>query len=538
MITADLVLYNGEIVSMDNHGTITEAIAVKDGKIVQVGSYSDMKHTIHDKTTVIDLDGKTVLPGFIDAHQHIFQTGYNLMNVNCGKSSINEIVTAIEEAAKEKENENEWIIGWGLNEANIAEKRLPDASDLSHIPNPVYITRFCLHTAVVNDKALSIAGINNGTPDPDGGEIIRNADGSVKGILRETAMDLMKEHLPPYSTHSLKEAVKCASDHYRKNGITHVHEAGLGFLTGTMNELRALIEMSLDGTLGVRMNGMILESYFKEAKQLGLLTGFGNSLFKIGAIKMFADGTLSGQTAAVNQPYTNSVDNTGILIYSPEELSEKIIGAHKAGFQVAVHGIGDRAIEHILSAYERALKLYPREDHRHRIEHCGIIHEEIVDRLKESDIIAVPHPGIVHFAGDTYKRVLNEQVVKGLYAVKTLLDAGILVAGSSDSPVIPCSPLIGMYTAMSRESIQGDKIVPQEGIPLYDAVKMYTINAAKAAFTDHEVGSIEIGKFADLTILPGGFMNYSAVEVKETEVEMTIIDGEIVYQKELEIHSV
>jgi len=483
MMAPDLVLYNGEILSMDNKDTIAEAVAIKDGKIVQLGSFSNMKNLIHDQTTVIDLHGKTVLPGFIDAHQHIFQTGYNLMHVDCSKSSIQEIVSAIEEAAEEKD-ENEWIIGWGLNEANIAEKRLPNADDLSHIPNPVYITRFCLHTAVVNDKALSIAGINQETPDPEGGEILRNGDGSVKGILRETAMDLVKKYLPPYSIPSLKEAVTFASNHYIENGITHVHEAGLGFLTGTMNELRALIEMSLDGTLDIRINGMILDSYFEEAKQLGLLTGFGNSRLKIGAIKMFADGTLSGQTAAVNETYTNSENNKGILIYSPDELSAKITAAHKSGFQVAVHGIGDRAIGHILSAYEKALELYPREDHRHRIEHCGIVNEHIVNRLKKSNIVTVPHPGIVHFAGDTYKNVLNEEVIKGLYALRTLLDAGILVAGSSDSPVIPCSPLIGMYTAMSRESVKGDKIVPQEGISLYEAVKMYTIHAAKAAFSE------------------------------------------------------
>lgn len=528
---ADVVMFNGRIVSMDDKKSEYEALAAKNGRIIGLGAKKDIDDWIGDPTVSIDLEGKTVLPGFIDAHQHMVNFGFYLSQVNCDVDSIGELVDAVKEKAATL-NKDDWVIGIGFNENRFREKRFPNAADFAGIPNPVYILRNCLHTAVVNQTTLQLAGINAYTPDVAGGEIVRDSRSRPTGILKEKAADIVKHILPPFTLEEIKEAITSADREYTKLGITGVHEAGMGFFTNSMNEFRAFQEMSLDRSLNVRVYGMILDSFFEHAKELKLITGFGNDKLKIGSIKMFSDGTLNGRTAFVSEEYRDPAGEHGSMVISTEELEKKVLEYHREGFQVAIHAIGDRAILQVIAAYEKALKAFPRANHRHRIEHTTVTTPEIIERIAELELIPVPQPTFLNAAGDVYKSVLQPKVADRLKPLKTFVERGIKAAGSSDCPVVTSSPLFGIYCAMTRETKSHSVLSPNERLSLEEALQLYTVNAAYAAFAEHEQGTLEIGKFADAVVLPEGFLSFSAEQVRDTTVELTMIGGEIVYSKE------
>jgi predicted amidohydrolase YtcJ len=528
---ADFVLVNGRIVSMDQDKREYEALAAKNGRIIGLGKDKDIEKWIGAATASIDLEGKTVVPGFIDAHQHMVNFGFYLSQVNCSVDSIEELVNAVRESAATLKNE-EWVIGIGFNEDRFKENRFPNAADFADIPNPVYLLRNCLHTAVVNQTTLELAGINEHSPDVAGGEIVRDTNGKPTGVLKEKALDFVKRILPPFSLEEIKEAISFADKEYTSLGITGVHEAGMGFFTHSINEFRAFQEMSMDQSLKVRVYGMILDSYFEDAKKMKLLTGFGNDKLKIGSIKIFSDGTLNGRTAAVSEGYLDPAGERGGMVISKEELEKKVLDAHREGYQVAIHAIGDRAIMQVIDAYEKAIQAYPRADHRHRIEHTSVTTPEIIDKLVELELIPVPQPSFLNVAGDVYKNVLQPHVTERLKPLKTFFERGIKAAGSSDCPVVTSSPLFGMYCTMARETLGSTVLSPKERLSLEEALQMYTVHAAYAAFAENDQGTLEIGKFADCVVLPAGFMSYSAEEVRDAKIEMTVIGGEIVYTKE------
>ncbi|MGG1663705.1 amidohydrolase [Brevibacillus sp. NRS-1366] len=526
---ADIALYNGQIVSMDENNRQYSAILIKNRRIVGLGNIEEMKPFIGGKTKVIDLQGKTVLPGFIDAHQHMFSLGNNLINLQCDQLSIADLVEEIEKRAANLEP-HEWIIGCGLDESRLVEKRLPQASDFNHILNPIYITRYCYHTAVVNDRALALAGVDEQTVEPVGGEILRDHSGKASGVLKENAMELVQRVIPPYTVEQIKQAISRADDYYIKQGVTSVHEAGMGLITGSLKEFRAFQELILNNQLKIRVYGMVMDTFYSELLATQLLTGFGTEQFKIGAVKMFADGTLSGGTAAVREEYEEPIKGYGMLMYSDEELEQKVLQAHMQGFQVAIHAIGDRAIEQVLNAYEKALAIYPREDHRHRIEHCKLSHPGIIERMKKLGVIPVPQPAMYHQHGNVYKRVLKPEVINDYCPLYSFINSGLKPAGSSDCPVVSGSPFLGIYAAMTRKTHTGETIVPEQSLSLFEALKMYTVHGAYASFSENEIGTLEIGKYGDLIVLPRNFMSFCAEEIKETEVEMTIVNGEVCYE--------
>ncbi|MBP1995402.1 amidohydrolase [Paenibacillus eucommiae] len=527
---ADTLLYNGQIVSMDPNQSQFSSILIKNGRIVGLGDQAESSPFIHPETKLIDLEGRTVLPGFIDAHQHMTYFGANLLNLECNHLSIADMVKAVEQRAAALDAD-EWIIGWGLNEALLEEKRLPEASDFAHIPNPVYIVRFCAHTAVINDKALAMAGVDNQTVEPRGGEIVRDSNGKATGVLKEKAMELVQQVIPSYSLEQIKQAILLADAYYIRQGITSVHEAGVGLYTNSLQEFRAFQELLLERRLNTRVYCMVLDTFFPELQAMQLTTGFGSERFKIGAVKMFADGTLTGGTAAIIGEYAEPLQGQGMLMHSDEEMEQKVLEAHKQGCQISIHAIGDRAIEQVISAYEKALSQHPRADSRHRIEHCKLSHPGITERMQRSGIIPVPQPAIYHQAGDVYNQILKPDILKDYCPLRSWLDAGLKPPGSSDCPIVSCSPLLGIYAAITRKTRSGETIVPEQSISLYEALQMYTSHGAYASFSEDELGTLELGKMADLVVLPKGFMDFSAEEIKNTEIEMTIINGKVCYEK-------
>ncbi|MFK2826451.1 amidohydrolase [Bacillus sp. B190/17] len=527
---ADTILYNGSIVAMDEEKRTYQAAALKDSKILALGNEQLMKNYSGPYTEAINLEGKTVLPGFIDAHQHIFNTGFNLLTINCDFSSSSEIVEAIKKRAEES-HPDEWIIGWGYNESNFSEDRPLDQYTFTDIENPIFIARYCLHTAVVNGRALELAGISRDTV-IEGGIIEKDPHGKPTGILKEKAMELVKSVMPPHTEESLSEMVIRANHEYIRNGITSVHEAGLGFFSGSMEEFKVLQQLSEAKKLNVRIYAMILTDFFKHLNGVKLQGNFGNENLKVGSVKLFCDGTLGGQTAAMSRPYANNRANTGIYMYSDQELENKITEAHQAGYQIAVHAMGDAAIEKILTLFEKALQTYPRSDHRHRIEHAAVTRDDLIQKMKDLGVIPVPQYGLIHDMGDIYMKVLDQPAYNYVFASKTFYDAGLKPAGSSDSPVIDFSPLAGIYAAMSRETKNKSVFLPEQRLSLVEAIETYTAFAARASFDENIKGTLEVGKLADMVVLPANFMQFSAEEVKNTEVDMTIIGGEIVFQRE------
>ncbi|PKG24604.1 amidohydrolase [Niallia nealsonii] len=523
---AEWIYYNGEIISMDEKNAIYEAIAIKEEKIVALGKFAELKKWSDSNTIFVDLEGKTVLPGLIDAHQHLFHSGFNLFYIHCSHPSIKEMVEAMNIKAKELQPD-EWIIGWGYDEAKLQEGRHPETTDFKDITNPIYISRYCEHTAVVNQTVLHLMKLTKETKAKNG-EIVRNSSGEAIGILKEEAMNLAKKVMPAYTKEQMKKAIKLAINKNLSNGITSVHDAGLGFFSDSFEqEYTVLKEMAENKELSIRIYGMVLEKFFQKAikKQQE-----EHSYFRIGAMKLFADGTISGKTAAVSIDY-NETDHSGMLLYTEAELTEKVMVAHKLGCQIAIHAIGDRAVEQVIKAYDKALQTYPRSNHRHRIEHSMITNKALLRKMKVLEIIPILQPTLVYQAGDVYQENLDSTLVSQVFAAKKMMDHQLSPAGSSDAPITPFSPFFAMYAAMSRRTQRGKVLAPENKITLDEALKMYTINAARASFDEANKGTLEVGKLGDMTIVPPGFMQFEENEIKDTKVVMTIIGGEIMYRR-------
>lgn len=526
---ADMILKNGVIASMDEEKNYYECLAVSNGLIIAAGKENDMENYMDSQTEIIDLAGKVVVPGLIDAHQHIFKTGLNLNRVNCKTTSIKEMVERCKQYSEEINDDSQWIIGWGYDESLYQENRHPVASDFEGINNPIYINHYSGHSAVANYKALELAGVTTDT-EVDYGHVELDSNGKPDGRLIEHASDLVSECIPSTTEKQLRQALKTANDKYIQYGITSVHEAGMGLNTGSLDEFKLIQEAKKNDELKIRIYAMVMDEFYDDIETVNLASGFGNNDLKIGSIKVFADGTLSLETAAVTKPYKNS-NGYGKKVHTIEDLQKFIYKAHKQGYQIACHAIGDDAVKDVLDAYEIALNDYPDDKRRHRIEHVSISDRSLLQRMKKLNIIPVPQPVFLYFAGDVYLENLHDSLADKIISTKTFLNEGLFPAGSSDSPVQDPSPFLGIYAAMSRKTIKGNIISEEEKISLYEALKLYTINAAKASCEEDIKGTIEEGKLADLTVLPEDFLNYSAAEVKDSEVEITIIDGEVVYRK-------
>ncbi|MFQ6125188.1 MAG: amidohydrolase [Candidatus Heimdallarchaeota archaeon] len=531
-----LVLTHGNVITMDEKKPKAQAVLVVGDKIYKVGSDAEIKRLIDEDTEEIDLEGKTVVPGFVDCHAHPMSFGQALMAVNCRTppvNSIKEMAHKIMEAAEEKV-EGEWIIGRGYDDFKLAEKRHPNRWDLDKVApnNPVVITRMCGHVIVVNSLALELAGISKDITDPDGGQIDRDPEtNEPTGVLRGNAEDLIWKVMSPPDIEQLRIGLNLAAKQFLARGVTSVTDAGVE----RSEVVKAYQAAIWEDNLPLRVNLMMSISLLGELTTLGLQTGFGDDRLQIGAIKIVADGSTTGRTAAVTEPYIDAPENTGIMYISQDKLNEQVLAAHRAGFQVGVHAIGDRAISAVLDAFEIALQKVPRADHRHRIEHCGITNPTIISRLKKLGVIPVPQPIFLYGEGESYRAGLGEGRVKWAYPLKMFIENGITPAMSSDCPATSgielISPLLGIYVAVTRKTDVNREIGPEQKISVEAALKSYTLNSAYATFTEGVKGSITPGKLADFAVLSDDPCTAKEDEIKDISVEMTIVGGKIVYKK-------
>lgn len=533
-MAADIVFLNGEVITVDKENRIVEAVAVTGNRIVAVGKNEEMNHLITNQTKVVDLQGKSLLPGFIDSHLHITMYGTNKLAVSCKEPYMNSIEDILKELRVKAQTtpKGQWVRAWGFNETAVAEKRYPTREELDEVSteHPIMVLRTCGHISVINSKALETINIDESTPDPDGGTIERDHQGVLTGRLIETAhMRVFEE--AKYTDEELRKAMSLASDDFLAMGITSIHDAG-GY--GPDN-FRVMQQAVRSRNIRVRVYSMVCalnhsEEFVDKMIQAGVTTGLGDEWFKIGPAKIFTDGSSSGPTIATRKPYTSNPEDYGVLYYRQEEINRILGEAHKKGFQITAHAQGDRAIEMVLNSIEQALQEYPRENHRHRIEHAGITEPDLQERMKELEIVPIPNPPFFYEFGDGYLKNYGERV-NYMYPVRNFIDRGIIAAASSDSPVTDCNPLLGIHVAVNRRSKLGQEVGSNQRIDVLEAIKLYTWNGAYASFEEDIKGSIEVGKLADFVVINSSILSTEESKIKDLSVEITVLDGKTVYQK-------
>jgi predicted amidohydrolase YtcJ len=525
---ADLLFTNGPVLTMDDGLPVAEAAAVTGNRIIRVGSHADLKDEIGPNTQVIDLAGGALIPGFDDNHTHPIFFGRSLREIGAKPdevASVAEIVAKYREAAFEPEPAgNPWLIGRGYDDTRLAEQRHPTRHDLDAVTGgrPALLSRTCGHIAVANTAALKLAGVTANTANPQGGEIDRDEHGEPTGVLRETAIELVRAFIPRATVAQIKDDLRAASKAFLAYGITSTAEAMLK----TPDEFQAYQELARDGELGVRVYLMIMiDDMLDGFESLGIRTGWGDDWLRIGPAKVFQDGSGGGRTAAMFDHYPNQPDNYGISIWTQEELDAKFGRAHRLGFQLCAHAIGDKAITMILNAYEKALAADPRPDNRHRVEHCGLCTPEILDRMARHGFIAVPQPNFIYELGDSYIRNFTPEQLALSYPGRSWFDRGIVAVGSSDVPVVGCNPYMGMRSAVTRLTRDGQLMGPGQGVSVMEALRMFTRNGAFASFQEDRKGRIAPGMLADLVVVDRDPRAVEPGRLHEISPRLVIVDG-------------
>jgi predicted amidohydrolase YtcJ len=529
------IFINGSVVTVDAQNRVLEAVSVTGGKVGAVGSTAEITRLKGPQTEIIELAGRSVLPGFIDAHCHPGSYAAAQLQIPCGTAaiqSIDDLKRAVKKRAAATPSGN-WIVGRGYIDTELAEKRHPTRWDLDEAApeHKVFIGRTCGHIAAVNSRTLNEFGVSADMPDPEGGKIQRSETGDPTGVLFEQAMFRIKNHIT-FGEEELKQGMQTMNRDFLAVGVTSATDA-----SGRKPEEIRLYQQGIrEGWLKVRMRimvqysppGITLGGVYLET---GLITGFGNEHISIGPWKTMLDGAGGGRSAAMRQAYPSEPDNFGILYYEKIRLEEMIRKAHTAGFQIAVHAIGDRAVEMTLDAYETVLKELPKNDHRYRIEHCGFLDDKLLDRMRDLKVIPALGLPFLYELGDNYIDVFGHERLTCVYPLKSLLDRGIPAALTSDAPVIQPNPLHGLYFAVTHKTKKGQSLALHESVGILDAIRAYTYHGAYANFEERIKGSIEPGKVADLVILSGDILKTHPEELLGLAVDLTMIDGEVVHQR-------
>jgi len=537
VIVCDLVLLNGKIYTLDKENRVAEAVGVKDGRIVFVGSSREAEKLVGRETKVIDLKGKPVTPGLIDTHSHFALWGlYKAFYVDVSYPHVDSIARMIEvvrEFASSKK-EGEWIRGRGWNYIYYPEGRPPNRWDLDKATteHPVVLWHVSGHMLVANSKALEIAGITRETQDPEGGRIDRDENGEPTGILREKeAMDLLVEKMPRFTVDDWMLAIKKATEEWVTEGITAVKDPTIDWATKDIVE--AYKRLRERNELRIRVSCLYWVQSIKEFEEIAKKVNTVNDdVLKIPGIKIILDGAITSKTAWMTEDYKGERGNKGLPTLPLDEFYEIVKRSHSMGHQVCVHAIGDRAIEETIKAFEEAQREKPREDARHTIIHCMLPTDEHIERMRRIGLLAEVQTSFIYFLGDAYTGSLEETRLKKLLPVKKMINAGLVVANGADAPVTPFPPRYGIYGAVARKSVKGLDIYrgPECLTPL-EAIATYTTHAAKCLFMEDKIGSIENGKYADMVVWEKDFTAINEEEIVENKPVYTIINGEIIYSK-------
>jgi predicted amidohydrolase YtcJ len=530
-MAATLVLTNGNVRTLDSTTPAASAVAIFNDQILAVGDDDQVKRFAGPNTKIIDLDGKTVLPGLNDNHCHPLNYGFALGWINAAPGAI-KTLEQLQSAFKTIASQTEpgtWIRGRGYDDTRLDIHRHPTRYELDEATGdiPAMLTRTCGHMCVVNSAALKLAGIDADTADPDGGRIVRDESGEPTGLLQEEAQQLVRRVMPKTTVDDTKQALRRAGNKFLEMGITSVGEAAIR----TTDEMTAYRELRRSGELPVRTYLMMLiDDTLDSMERLGISTGVGDEWLRIGPAKMFQDGSGGGRTAAMTVPYPDEPDNYGIQVYTQEYLDESFTRAAAAGFQGCAHAIGDQAIDMIITAFERALSAHPQTDPRWRIEHCGMMRQDLLQRMIALNLIPVPQPSFIYYLGDSYLENFSEDWLTMAYPNRTWLDAGLIPVGSSDAPVTPAEPWYNIRAAVTRLTMDDQEMGPDQRVSIDDALRMFTINGAYASFEEHLKGQIRSGMLADLTVIDQDPYDVDPEALHTINNLMTISAGQVVWE--------
>jgi len=535
---ADLVFKNGNVYTVNDRQPTAEAVAITGDRIIFVGSNVDAQKYIGKNTRVIDLAGKTMLPGLTDAHHHLSGVGFREMTLNLeGITSLEEFLAKVKERVNQKQP-GEWVTGRGWIETFWKPPVFPTRWDLDKVApnNPVFLDRADGHGAVANSAALKIAGVDKNTASPFGGEISKDKqNGEPNGMLLDAAQDLVQRHIPGTTAAEAERAVALGVERDIQLGWTQVQDPG-----GSFAEVEIFKKLYAEGKIKLRIY-KALSAPGREAQRLmreGTIIGADNHHLTVRTLKLYADGSLGSRSAALLQPYSDKPETSGFLTIKEEDLQPLLQEALRKGVQIETHAIGDKGNRFILDQYEKAMNAVPKvewkiKQPRWRVEHSQIVNPADIPRFAKLGVIPSMQPshaiGDLHFAPSR----LGIARLAGAYAWQSFIKSGSIVPGGSDAPVERGEPMIEFYAATARKDMKGfsgEGWHPEEAATREQALKMFTIWPAYAAFEETLRGSIEVGKLADFTVLSADIMKIPEADILKTRCLMTVVGGEIVYE--------
>lgn len=520
---------NGTIYTMEREGETVQAVLVQDGKVLETGDFGDLQVHADD---IIDLQGAVMYPGFVDSHLHMIGHGEKLMRLDLTvATSRQELLQLVEHAASHLQD-GQWLIGDGWNENQLIDGLIPLKEELDAITNnPVFLNRVCHHVALVNSAALHLAGVTAESENPAGGKLGRHENGELNGLLYEQATSLVsvlfKQEGESY-IESLVQSLQLAIEHMQSYGLTGGHTEEMGYYGHYTNPLTAY-HRAVGEQKHFRVNLLRHHTVFEEMVMNN--AKFDEPFVEPGAMKIFADGSLGGSTAALLEPYANDEHNKGMLIHTDEQMEALIQLARKYDEAVAIHVIGDGGMEKVLQYLEK----YPVVDgKRDRLIHCCVVSDEQLARMKKLPVILDLQPAFVASDFPWVIEKLGENRAGHQYAWKTFIDEGFICAAGTDAPIEAISPFETIYAAVERKKPHDthEGYNPEQKLPRFEAVKMYTVGSAEAICKEHERGYIRKGYDADFTILDTDLLNCKSEEILKAKALLTVVGGTIVYKRE------
>lgn len=540
-MAADLILHNGRVFLADSAGTVVQALAIRDGRVVAAGSAAEVEPFRGAATRDVDLAGRLVTPGFNDAHLHFAPGGASLINVNLlGTTTLAEVRSRVAEAAAQA-RPGEWIVGRGWDHTRLPAAEMgpggwPTRATLDQAAprNPVLLGRVDGHTSWANGEALRVAGITRQTRNPAGGEIVRDPrTGEATGILKESAEMLVARHVPAPTTAQTRRGVRAALDLAARTGVTSVQTSADAV------DVRVYRELHDADSLTVRIYAWhpLEWNTIRAFRELGVTAGSGDEWLRVGMVKGYTDGTLGSRTAYMLEPFHDDAHTRGLPQYTVAQLDSLVTAADAAGLQVILHAIGDAANRQALDAFERAARVNGPRERRHRIEHAQVVDRQDIPRFRRLGVIASMQP--THATSDmrwVETRIGRERAVEGAYVWRSLLDAGARVVFGTDFPVEPLPPVEGIYSAVTRQSREEPGMppggwLPEQRLSREDAIRLYTAAPAFGEWQEARKGTLQPGMLADLVVWDRDLLTVPEADILKAEPVMTVVGGRVVYQK-------
>lgn len=536
-IQADIVLRNGPIWCGREEGVV-EALAIFRDKVLAAGSDAEIKPLVGPKTRVIDLKGRLATPGLNDSHLHLVSLGMTMGWVDSKPESaptLEALLGAIAARAAQSKP-GEWILSRGYDQTKLDTGRHPYREELDRAApnNPVMLVRACGHIAICNSEALRLGGIDEKSPTPQGG-LIEQQNGRLTGLLAENARAPVQAAIPAATEEDIIAGIERGGQYLLSLGITSCMDAAVG-QKGGFREIAAYHRAKRDGRLPVRTWLTLLgddgRSIVPQCYDAGLISGTGDEMLMIGGVKLFLDGSAGGRTAWMTEPYLGEDQTTGVWMWEDAELERMVLDAHKKGYQLVCHAIGDAAIEQLITAYEKALAAYPDPDRRHRIEHCGFSTPAQHERMVKAGIYPCPQQVFIHDFGDAYVKVLGPERALPSYPFRTWFDLGLKPATGSDAPVCDPNPFPNFHTMLTRETWKGTVMDATQRVSIEEALQAYTEFGAFSQKQEKVKGRLAPGFLADVAVFSRDLLTAEPADIlKDTRCDLTILGGEVVYER-------